>query len=238
MRSILIIVAVVLVALGVGKVLQPKRDLSPAPQIDAQVKKELEQVQVAKTVDQSKAKEKAAELERAAADFKPPREGAIKVNLHLDPKGDIVLELYPKVAPKTVARFVELVKAGYYDGIKFHRVVPDFVVQAGDPNTKQYTETQLAGLSAEEIESSGLGAGGSGHKIPFENSPLKNLPGTVAIALSRPRSDTGDSQFFINLRTNSKLDGDYCVFGSVVAGFDVVSRITQGDEIKTAVAKN
>jgi cyclophilin family peptidyl-prolyl cis-trans isomerase len=138
------------------------------------------------------------------------------------------MELYAKDAPTTVAHFLNLCKTKFYDGILFHRVIPGFVAQAGDPGSKKFKPEQLAGKSGEET---GLGAGGSGKNIPFEVNKHTHETGTLAMALSAPRSATGDSQFFINLVPNHRLDGDYCVFGKVVKGADIVQKIIQGDKI-------
>ena len=139
-------------------------------------------------------------------------------------RGKITIELYPSKAPKTVAHFRSLVKRKFYDGILIHRVEPDFVVQAGDPQTK------TLGVNAPAI-----GSGGSGKNIPFEENDLKHLPGTVAMALSAPHSATGDSQWFINLKRTAFLDVDYCVFAKVTKGMDVVKKLRIGDKIASIV---
>jgi cyclophilin family peptidyl-prolyl cis-trans isomerase len=101
-------------------------------------------------------------------------------------------------------------------------VVPNFVVQAGNPATK------TKGADAPEE-----GTGGSGKTIPFEQSKLPNVRGSLAMALRSPQSDTADSQFFINLKYNNTLDNDYCVFGKVIEGMDVVAKVSKGDVIKS-----
>jgi len=146
-------------------------------------------------------------------------------------RGTVTIELYSKEAPKTVDHFLTLVRKKFYDGILVHRVVPGFVVQAGDPATRKYTPAQLAAMSDEELAQAGIGGGGSGHNIPFEVNKLTHETGTLGIALTAPRSATGDSQWFINLGPNHRLDGDYCVFGKVIKGMDVVTRIRKGDKI-------
>ncbi len=156
----------------------------------------------------------------------------VKVEVSVKHRGDFVLALYPKAAPKTVAHFVALVNKKFYDGILFHRVIPGFVAQAGDPKSKKVHGSDIAHLSDTEVGARyGLGMGGSGTTIPFERNSLTNQPGTIAMALSAPASDTGDSQFFINLVDNQSLDGQYCVFGKVIKGMDVVMKIRQGDRI-------
>ena len=149
-------------------------------------------------------------------------------------RGKVVVVLYRKDAPKTVAHFVDLVNRKFYDGILVHRVEPGFVVQAGDPETKKYTSKQFAAMGEREIAEARIGAHGSGQDIPFEENGRTHEVGTVAMALSAPHSATGDSQFFINLAPNHRLDGDYCVFGKVTSGMKVVQKIRKGDRITRA----
>jgi peptidylprolyl isomerase len=125
-------------------------------------------------------------------------------------KGTLVFRLYPEVAPRTVARISELADQGFFDGITFHRVVADFVVQAGDPT--------------------GTGEGGSGKTIPAEFSHLHYIRGSVGMA----RDDdinSNDSQFFICITDQPHLDGKYTLFGQVFQGEDILDRIRQGDKI-------
>lgn len=158
-----------------------------------------------------------------------------RVALTVADRGTITLELFQKDAPKTVAHFVKLVKTKFYDGILFHRVRPGFVAQAGDPKSKTVDGSKLRELSDEEVANQyHLGDGGSGENIPFEENTQTNDRGTLAMALSGPRSATGDSQFFLNLVPNHRLDGDYCVFGKIVKGLDVLDKIQQGDKIVSA----
>ena len=148
-------------------------------------------------------------------------------------RGKVQIELFKKEAPKTVAHFMELCQKGFYNGILVHRVEPNFVVQAGDPATKKLTSAELAKMTPQEIEEKHIGAGGSGKAIPFEHNQLTNETGTLAMALSAPQSDTGDSQWFINLVPNHFLDGNYCVFGKVIKGMDIVRKIRRGDRIQS-----
>lgn len=155
----------------------------------------------------------------------------VNVELTIEGRGKVLLELYPNKAPKTVAHIVDLCKHRFYNGILVHRVEPGFVVQAGDPKTKTLKPQELATMSDAKKRELAIGAGGSGKKIPFEQNDLTHVPGTIAMALSAPRSDTGDSQWFINLVSNHQLDGDYCVFGKVIKGMEVVKKIQVGDRI-------
>jgi len=125
-------------------------------------------------------------------------------------KGDIVLELYPKDAPKTVENFVKLIKDGYYDGLAFHRYVPNFVIQGGSPGANEYV--------------------GDGPYMRDEVGPVSHERGTLGIS-TRGR-DTGDAQIFVNLVDNLRLDFNYTVWGRVVEGMDVVDRIAEGDVMR------
>jgi peptidyl-prolyl cis-trans isomerase B (cyclophilin B) len=155
------------------------------------------------------------------------------VELTIANRGKVQIELFSKEAPKTTGQFLRLAKQGFYKGIRFHRVRPGFMAQAGDPASKKFTAAQLEPLTDSDYPRLELGGGGSGKSIPFEETKRTHEPGTLAMALSAPRSDTADSQFFINLVTNHRLDGDYCVFGRVTKGMDVVKKIKQGDAIQS-----
>ncbi|MBW6518010.1 MAG: peptidylprolyl isomerase [ANME-2 cluster archaeon] len=125
-------------------------------------------------------------------------------------KGNIVLELFEKDAPNTVANFVKLINDGFYDGLKFHRVISNFMVQGGCPI--------------------GNGTGGPGYKIKCEINPRKHLKGTLSMA--HAGKDTGGSQFFITHSPQPHLDGVHTVFGQVIEGMDVVNKMKQGDVMK------
>jgi len=128
-------------------------------------------------------------------------------------KGDIKIELYTADMPVTAGNFLALAKDGFYDGIKFHRVIPDFMIQGGDPNTKG-DDTSI------------YGQGGPGYSIEDEfGDGLSNVRGTISMANAGP--NTGGSQFFINLVDNTFLDGKHPVFGEVLSGMDVVDAIAQ-----------
>lgn len=125
--------------------------------------------------------------------------------------GKIVIEFYEQDAPETVANFVKLAKKGFYDGLSFHRVVPGFVVQGGDPK--------------------GDGTGGPGSTIKDEFNSRKHLTGTVAMART-PAPNSAGSQFYICLGPQPALDGKYTVFGQVIDGMDIVIKIKRGDIMK------
>src|SRR6266705_860634 len=126
-------------------------------------------------------------------------------------RGNVVVELLPLEAPLTVAAFLPLVDRRYFDGSRWHRVVPNFVVQGGDPR--------------------GDGWGGPGFVLRDEVNPTRYEVGTMGMALSGP--DTGGSQFFVTHAPQPHLDGTYTVFGRVIAGFDVLAAIAQGDRIRS-----
>lgn len=128
-------------------------------------------------------------------------------------KGLIELALFPQHAPKTVNNFVFLARAGFYDGVKFHRVISDFVIQGGDPT--------------------GTGSGGPGYRFEDElkNNPLIHETGTLSMANAGP--NTNGSQFFITHSPQPHLNGRHTVFGQVTEGMDVVNAIRQGDKITT-----
>jgi peptidyl-prolyl cis-trans isomerase B (cyclophilin B) len=132
-------------------------------------------------------------------------------------RGTIVVELYPAVAPKTVANFETLVNKGFYNGLTWHRVVPDFVIQGGDPD--------------------GTGAGGPGYTVPAEINPAEHhLRGSLATARQgdevNPKRESSGSQFYICLEPQAGLDGQYTVFGGVIKGMDAVDQIQKGDHMK------
>jgi cyclophilin family peptidyl-prolyl cis-trans isomerase len=155
------------------------------------------------------------------AAFDKVKDGAVRATLVVEGRGTMTLELYPKAAPQTVAHFVALAKQGFYNGIKFHRVEPGFVVQGGDPETRD--------ISKEEFSAHNVGTHGSGKSVPLE-AQLPHVPNSIGLARSNDPG-SGDSQFYINLKDNASLDGNYCVFGRVIEGTDVPARIQIGDKI-------
>ncbi len=129
-------------------------------------------------------------------------------------KGVIKFEFFCKDAPKHVAAFIELAEKGFYDGTKFHRVEPNFVIQGGDPYSRD------GGGPA--------GTGGPGYNLAAEFNGRPHLDGTVAMARAG-HPDSAGSQFYICLGTQSFLDGQYTVFGQVTEGLDVVHAISAND---------
>ena len=134
-------------------------------------------------------------------------------------RGSMELELYPEHAPKTVNNFVFLATEGYYDGVVFHRVISNFMIQGGDPT--------------------GTGRGGPGYKFEDEvaGNPLKHERCVISMANAGP--NTNGSQFFITHSPQTHLDGKHTVFGRVVTGLDVVDTIEQGDTmVKLTVSED
>ena len=123
--------------------------------------------------------------------------------------GVIKVEFYPQDAPKTVENFKELAKRGFYNGLIFHRIVPGFVIQGGDPNTRNVNNK------------SKWGTGGPGWNIKAEFNQNKHSRGTLSMARSQDPNSAG-SQFFIVLKDSNFLDGQYTVFGRVTDGMDSV----------------
>jgi len=122
-------------------------------------------------------------------------------------KGNIELTLFEKEAPNTVANFEKLANTGFYNGLTFHRVIPDFVIQGGCPK--------------------GNGTGGPGYTIKCEINPHKHSTG--ALSMAHAGKDTGGSQFFITHSPQPHLDGNHTVFGKVIKGMEVVNSIEPGD---------
>ncbi len=128
-------------------------------------------------------------------------------------KGDLTVEFYDQDAPETVNNFLKLAKSGYYDGVTFHRVIPDFVIQGGDPT--------------------GTGAGGPGYTIKCELDGDNQYHDRGVLSMAHAGRDTGGSQFFIcHSRNNTAhLDRNHTCFGKVVENVDVIDEIKQGDKI-------
>ena len=129
------------------------------------------------------------------------------INMKLK-SGDVIIKLRKDLAPNHVKRISQLVKDGFYDGLKFHRVIPDFMAQGGDPL--------------------GNGTGGSGQNIDAEFSSEKHIRGTVSMARAQD-PNSADSQFFICFTDASWLDGQYTIWGQVVEGMEHVDKIKKGD---------
>jgi peptidyl-prolyl cis-trans isomerase B (cyclophilin B) len=135
---------------------------------------------------------------------------ASKAIIHTD-FGDITLKFFPKLAPNHVNNFMELTKTGFYDGTIFHRVIPGFVIQGGDPNSKSQDRTRH-------------GMGGPGYRLKAEFNSKPHKRGILSMARSS-QPDSAGSQFFICVSDVPSLDNKYTVFGEVIKGMDVVDKI-------------
>lgn len=124
--------------------------------------------------------------------------------------GNIVFRLYTKAAPQTSARIMQLIQNKFYDGLIFHRAIPNFIIQTGDPT--------------------GTGVGGSGTKLKAEFNELQHIKGTIGMARGMDKN-SADSQFYICLTTLSHLDGKNTIFGQVVDGLDVLPKLAKGDRV-------
>jgi peptidyl-prolyl cis-trans isomerase B (cyclophilin B) len=142
-------------------------------------------------------------------------EAIIKTN-----KGDMKVSFYDNDAPKTVANFLKLAKEGYFDGLKWHRVIPNFVIQGGCPNSRD----GASGIA---------GTGGPGYQIDCELSGENQYHDRGVLSMAHAGRNTGGSQFFVcHSRDNTAhLDRNHTCFGKVIEGVDVVDDIRQGDEI-------
>ncbi len=129
-------------------------------------------------------------------------------------QGTFKIELYEDKAPITAGNFIKLAESGFYDGTRFHRVIANFMIQGGDPLSKDTSKRNL------------WGTGGPGYAIKDEFGPgLRNIQGTISMANSGP--NTGGSQFFINVAPNLFLDGKHPVFGKVIEGYGIVEKISE-----------
>ncbi len=144
-----------------------------------------------------------------------------KLKIAVKDKGEVVIELFTKEAPKTTAKIIKLAESGFYDGQKFFRVMKDprpFLVLFGDPGSK-----------TKKMDDSTLGTEGSGETIAYEESGKRNVKGAVGLSTLPRDKNSGDSQFYILLDDKSFLNGSYTVFGQVLSGMDIVEKIEVGD---------
>lgn len=141
-------------------------------------------------------------------------------------KGTFEIVLFPKAAPKTVENFIKLAKSGFYNGTSFHRVIPGFVAQGGDPLSKKYPAGDPR-----------IGTGDAGKNIPDEHSNgLKHLVGSLAMAHSSA-PNSASCQFYVAFRPIPHLDGGYTIFGQVVKGMDVVMKLQPTEKDGAPVTK-
>ena len=140
------------------------------------------------------------------------------VELHTS-AGEIHIRLYPQIAPNHVKNFIDLAASGFYDGTRFHRVIPGFMIQGGDPNTK-----------SDDVATWGIG--GSGRNVAAEFNAVKHRRGIVSMARSMS-ADSASSQFFIVVADAPFLDNQYTVFGEVVRGMEVADAIVNAPRNKS-----
>jgi len=135
-----------------------------------------------------------------------------KAIIHTE-KGDMTVEFYHADAPNTVANFIKLAESGFYDGLSFHRVIPDFVIQGGCPN--------------------GIGNGGPGYKIDCELNGGNQFHDRGVLSMAHAGRNTGGSQFFVchSRKNTAHLDRNHTCFGKVIEGLDVIDAIRQGDKM-------
>ena len=144
-------------------------------------------------------------------------------------KGSFAFETYPNEAPRTVAHIVELVKRGFYDGQRFHRVIPGFVVQWGDPQSRDLARQSQWGRGSSAASGKAIGT-------PEISKKRRHVKGAVAV--SHPGLPAlADSQIYVTLADRPDLDGSYAVFGRLVMGFDVLDQIERGDTIRKMYVK-
>lgn len=139
-------------------------------------------------------------------------------------KGNMMVNFFEEDAPNTVRNFVELAKKGFYDGLAFHRVIPNFVIQGGDPYSKDMNDPRV-------------GTGGPGYTINCELTGANQYHDKGVLSMAHAGRNTGGSQFFIcHNRSNTKhLDRQHTCFGKVVDGLDVIDKIRQGDKIEKVI---
>jgi len=145
--------------------------------------------------------------------------GTDKVAVLHTTEGDITLRFFPDVAPNHVKNFLSLAQSGFYNGTKFHRVIPGFMIQGGDPNTKT-------------DNTSSWGTGGSGSNVRAEFNNISHKRGIVSMARSND-PNSASSQFFIVVKDSNFLDNQYTVFGQVLSGMDVADKIVNAQRDKS-----
>ncbi len=195
------------------------QDTSPAPesQSSSQIRSAASSSEPA--VSSGEAQEPSDALSSEAADEDSDPNGGQKpqVTIEMDDGGKIVLELLPEYAPNTVNNFISLVKSGYYDGTVFHRIIPEFMIQGGDP--------EGTGMGGPDYSVAGEFSGNG-----FAQNTLTHSRGVLSMARSR-HPDSAGSQFFICVADYPSLDGNYAAFGRVLSGIEVADDIVMGPTV-------
>lgn len=150
--------------------------------------------------------------QETAKETKPMDKDQKEVAVLKTSAGEMTVEFWPEVAPKTVENFKKLARQGFYDGTAFHRIIKGFMIQGGDPNTKDLTNESM------------YGTGGPGYSIPAEFNQRPHVRGVLSMARSAD-PNSGGSQFFICLGTASSLDRQYTAFGKLIKGLEVLDQI-------------
>ena len=213
-KKIIISIIIILLVLGIGwslinkKMADSKNDMPP---VASQTLGDSKAPDLSNDNNSSTIPEKQIKDTKLTDNNKKVMQATMHTN-----KGDIEIE-FGTTTPKTVENFIKLAKEGFYDGVKFHRVIKGFMIQGGDPLTKDDSKMAY------------WGTGGPGYKFNDELTPTNhNDIGTISMANSGP--NTNGSQFFINTAANNFLDGKHVVFGKVIKGMDVVTAI---ENVKT-----
>ncbi len=180
----------------------------------------------AKPPSKPAAQKPAAPATSASAKPATPTPGAGPVVVVETSKGTFEFETYPTEAPRTVEHVLNLVKKNFYNGLRFHRVEPGFVIQVGDPNTRDFTKKDL------------WGTGGSGTPVGVAELSRKHLHVTGAVAMAHAgNAAKADAQFYVMLGDRPSLDGKYVVFGKLISGVDIPVKIRVGDVIRKMYVK-
>ncbi len=203
-KQLLSIIAVIAVIIAIGYGMQRGTDPSVEP---------VNQSGTTETIASETTTAATSETGGALSTTKPKRNMYTQATLKTN-QGDIVIALDTANTPKTVENFTKLAESGFYNGTKFHRIIKDFMIQGGDP------------LSKDDDKQAYWGTGGPGYQFDDEIKPTNsNAPGTLSMANAGP--NTNGSQFFINVADNSFLNGKHTVFGKVTTGYDLVVRLSQ-----------
>ena len=180
----------------------------------------------AKPPSKPAAQKPAAPATSASAKPATPTPGAGPVVVVETSKGTFEFETYPTEAPRTVEHVLNLVKKNFYNGLRFHRVEPGFVIQVGDPNTRDFTKKDL------------WGTGGSGTPVGVAELSRKHLHVTGAVAMAHAgNAAKADTQFYVMLGDRPSLNGKYVVFGKLISGVDIPVKIRVGDVIRKMYVK-
>ena len=229
MRPLIGIALLVLAAIGLAIFsthVHPGGDLPPT---------ELQAEKDQKDADAKKALQDArkASIDHSPGAFDAVKTGALHATLNFEGKQPIQIELYPAAAPKTVAQISGLIKKGFYNGIKVHRLETGATGPSGQPGLKlfQFGDPQSAKSEPANFATDLIGSHGSGTTGPLEVK-LPHIKYTIGMARGEAE-DSGDSQMYINTDDNPSLDGGYCIFGRVVGGQDVLATVKVGDVIKS-----